>query len=84
MFPPLNFAAGVQLPRPSFTGAFSQRGQHDRSDTLMRDMFVHQGNETFGPAKKNPRRVLASSKPYITAVVIATALLAVWAGLAAA
>jgi hypothetical protein len=50
----------------------------------MRDSFIQPAQETFSAMEKYRRWVLEAAKPYLTAFLIVTLLLTVWAGLCAA
>jgi hypothetical protein len=54
------------------------------SDASMRDSFIQPAQETFSAVEKYRRWVLEAAKPYLTAFLIVTLLLTVWAGLCAA
>ena len=53
-------------------------------DAAMRDILVQMSEETSGRTVKPVSGLLEASKPYITAFLIVTILLSVWAGLCAA
>ena len=80
VFPPLNLAAGV-----SSRGTLLPEERIFRQmDAAMRDILVQMSEETSGRTVKPVSGLLEASKPYITAFLIVTILLSVWAGLCAA